>query len=377
MKRGNYLIKIFGLLLTCFFKAMLPTHGQTNSYGLMALNSKPFHTELKLNKMEKVVINNYGRIIIKDRRPDNSKMGYVRLDTKSNPRYITFPEESEDYLNKVFNNSIRSKISTDTVLVILNDIWFNETITEAAMTHKLLLGRQKLVSSCYFNADVYKKANTGYIFLSGFDSIFTKKGEWLPNNCDKLLETVSISLLKTCDKLLAHSESVGNFYTEQQFDSILQTNSPFAILKTDKPAKGVYFSYGDFLNDKPAPINFRVISDIKNTIDYGGRNKEDTAWGYSDGENIFMHIGPAYYKLVRSKQTFEVLGPATVVIMNTFFEKAFSVAAGYFSSPRIPFNYFSPVGSGNIDPAPLFEPNKYVIEYFKYFRLDMKRGYLH
>ena len=372
----NLVIKNIGLLIVLLFGVTIIAKGQSKGTGLMEPGSKPFYTELRITKSERVPVSNYGHIIIKDLRPDNSKMGYVKIDVKSVPRHITFPKQSEEYLNEIFNSAIHPKGDMDTITIVINEIWLNETITEAAMAHKLLLGTQKLVSSCYFNADVYTKKDAGYILLGTFDSLITKKGEWLPNNCDKLLERVTIDLIKTADGFLSLPYAAENFYTRQEFDSILQAQFQYPILKADKPTRGIYFSYGDFLNDKPTPIDFKVISERLRTIDYPGRNKKDSAWGYCDGENIYMHIGPGYYKLVGSQNTFEVFGPATVVIMNTFFEKAFRVAGDYFSSPKIPFNYYSPIGARIVDPTPLFDPDKYVIEYFKYFRLNMEKGFL-
>jgi hypothetical protein len=356
---------IFIVGVTCFCTAI--ANCQPKEPDSLAASKIPFIANLKLKKNEKVLVYRYGHIVVKDMRADTSKLGYVRLDPKAKPRMISFPGQQAGYINEAFNNAIEPVQLLDTLFIVLRDIWFNETRTEAEMAHKLLLGTEKLVSSCFISAEFFTHNETGYRFVGNYDSVVNKKGEWLPNNCDKLLEKVAKGLLKEADDLLAISKTGNSFFTNEQFDSLLVSRFYHPVLKADKPAKGVYFSYTDFLNNNPVVKDYTVVSEKSRTIDYAGRKTGDSAWGYSDGETIYMHIGTAYYRLYKAQNTFEVIGPASVEITNSLLEKSFRVAADFYSFGG-PIRY--------LDPTPFFEPGKYTILYYKFYRMNMKNGYL-
>jgi hypothetical protein len=327
-------------------------------------DSNPFFTDVKIKKKEKAGVFMYNHIIVKDCRPDKSKMGYVSLDAKAKPQRIVLPKEGESYINEIFNEAIQPLQGTDTLVVLLNNIWFNETRTTATALHKHIFGPIKLVSSCYMNADLFVKKDNRYIPIGKFDSVSTKKGEWLPNNCNKLLESATLSLVSTADLLWSHLNSIKYIYNITQLDSLITDKFDYAILKVDKPAKGVYLTYTDFLNNDPAILDFEVISEIRNNIKYAGMSKKDSSWGYSDGEKIFMHIDKGFYELKRAGNTFEVVGPAIVEYVNTFLDKAIAVTSSFY------------IG-GYIDFEPVIKPSEVAIEYYKFFSLNMKKGILY
>ena len=367
MKRINPGFK--NLLLFLFLPVLCTKEAscQIRETGLIIPAKESFTTEIKITGKERIPVFRYGHIMVKDNRADKSKMGYVLTDSKKNKlQRIVFPKEGESYINKQFNQAILPMGNKDTVLILLYDIWFNETKTEATEAHKLLFGLEKLVSSCHLNADIFLQKDNRFIFVGNSDSIIFKKGEWLPNNCDKLLEKSVSVLLKKTDTVLYQQNETAVTFNKYQLDSILKNRAGYPILKAVKPAKGLYFTFDDFRNNKPADIDFTVVSDISRRISYPGMIKEDTLWGYSDGENIYMHIAHGFYLLNRAQNTYEVAGPAVVELINPFINKAMNVAVSYFSPPK-----------GFINLMPFFTPNKYTINYYKYFRLDMRNGLLY
>lgn len=357
-----------GTIFTWLIVFLSPvTFGQVHKGGPVLSDKEPFITELNISKNNRIAVQRFGHIIIKDVRADKSKMGYVQMDKKSKPKRIEFPKEPGQYLRKKMNNAILPSGLNDTIYILLKNIWLNETRTEATTMHKMFFGMEKLVSSCHIQADLFLKKNTHYLLLDKIDSVIYKKGEWLPNNCDKLLESAAKTLIKAADTILSQSQEFLSF-DQQYIDSITNAPVSFAILRQDKPARGIYFTYEQFLTNQPRPIEFEIISDISGNINYPGKVREDTVWGYSDGENMYMHIANGYYQLTRAENTFEVIGPAVVEYMNTLFLKTMGVAASYFLPPK---------GLVTADLLPYFEPNKYTVHYFKIFRLGMSNGILY
>lgn len=354
----NIILIIAAILLFTCGKA------QPNEDGIIKAGKKPFFTEVDIKRKEKGGVIMYSHIIVKDCRADSSKMGYVTLELKGKPQRITFPVSGEEYINKIFNEAIQPLQRMDTLVVLLNNIWFNETRTTATNVHKHLFGPEKLVSSCYINAVFFAKREDQYIFIGNFDSVSFKKGEWLPNNCNKLLEKSLINLVSSADLQWKRGNEIETAYTKTQIDSLIDRKSDYPILKANKLNGGVYFTFNDFLNNNPANINFTVISDIRNNIKYAGKERQDQSWGYCDGEKIFMHIDKGFYRLNRAGNTFEVLGPAAVEYVNTFMDKTISVAVSYFPT-------------GLFDFGPFAQRGEYSIEYFKFFHLNMKNGILY
>jgi hypothetical protein len=332
--------------------------------GIINADTKPFYTDMHIKKKEKAGVFMYNHIIVKDCRPDTLKMGYVKLDSKAKPQRIVFPKEGERYIGELFNEAIQPLQGLDTLVVIINDIWFNETRTTATAVHKHVFGPEKLVSSCYINANFFAKKEGKYIPIGSYDSVSSKKGEWLPNNCDKLLEKAITSLALTADLHWSHIDSISAVYTIEQLDSLVSSKFDYAILKADKPAKGVYFTYKDFLNNAPSSIEFTVISEVRNSIRYAGMGKENLSWGYCDGENVFMHIDKGFYLLNRTGNTFEVVGPAVVEYVNTFLDKVIDVAGSYYLAGFFNFEAIA-------------KPSEVSIEYYKFYRLNMKKGILY
>ncbi|MEO6611533.1 MAG: hypothetical protein ABIT05_01865 [Chitinophagaceae bacterium] len=366
MKTKNFIPGNIYLLTIAFLLWNTRLPAQVKESGPITASDKPFYTNLQLKKKEKIEVSWYGYIIVRDARPDNSKMGYVQVEPKARPQRIEFEKGGERFINDLFNAAILPAHQLDTLVIVLNNLWFNETRTAATPEHRLLLGPEKLVSSCYLNADLYRKTTSGLISLGQFDSVVNKKGEWLPANCDKLLERSVKNLLLVAEENWKRSGNDETIYSFAQLDSVIASHTAYPILKTSKPVKGVYLRYVDFLANTPFQTDYDIISDARKTINYHGRAKEDTAWGYSDGENIYMHIANGFYLLNRAQNTFEVLGPAIVEYLNTAGDKIGKMAISYFFSPlRI------------IDPSPYFEPNKYSIEYYKYFRLNLANGVLY
>ncbi len=325
---------------------------------------EPFQVELKFSKKEKIPVTRFGYMIVRDIRPDKTKLGYVVLDPKKGkPQRVTLEKEGEPFINKLFNDAIQPAGNKDTVLILLNEIWLNETLTEATEAHKLFFGMEKLVSSCFVNADIFLKKDNGYLLLEKLDSIHLKKGEWLPNNCGKLLERSVKMIVKLADTTLSMPLSTENVLSQVQMESFIQSRFQYPILSA-QPGKGIFMTYNDFLANKPLDVPFEVISDVHRNIRYAGRAKDDTAWGYSDGTNIYMHIDKGFYLLNKAQNSYDILAPATVEIINSDFLKAASMTSDFLTM-RI------------INPVPYFKPRKYNIEYVKFYRLNLPDGRLY
>ncbi len=341
----NYVGKIslltFGCLL--FFILLLAQRGFKTVEDYDLSTSKPFIVKLDIKKSNRLSTSHFKNIFVIDNRMDTSMVGYVYIDIKQGWRKICLPLNVQDYLNKELKDIFIEDSGDKTLIIQLNDLWFNETITQAGWMEGTLLGNEKLISTCFLNVTCYIKDKDSVKEIGGLDTTFVKKG-WLPNNCDALLTKSFIETITFAEKksYIRYTGVIAGLSNEQQ--NVLPNTDPKPpILRSLKPSPGIYFSFQDFLNNNASKTPFAIkefIHSYKLTYHFPSGQTYDSAWGFSDGENVYMHLDSNYYRMKRVNNYFEVLAPETIEIINVFSQKAVHATMWYFAYEN-PFKIFS------------------------------------
>jgi hypothetical protein len=84
-----------------------------------------------------------------------------------------------------------------------------------------------------------------------------------------------------------------------------------------QPMRGVYLSFDDFKDHKPAytdfEIRFEAVADVVYIKDTDGQYyPKKNIWGISDGEKIFIRMGHNYFPLYNQQNTWEFYGSAAI-----------------------------------------------------------------
>lgn len=299
--------------------------------------------ELDIKKKNKIPSVYFGKTFFRDARPDKMKMGFVNLDASSIIHKMVFKQEAGAYLTREVTEGIHIDSLFDSLYVVVNDLWFNQTRTRTGWLEKQLLNAEESLSNCFLNADLFTYHEGGYKYLGNVDTVVSEKG-WLPDKCNKVLEKSIRALLAAADELSAVRQTSGETYTAEGFEKFIEGKNNYPVFTSGSPESGIYFSYRDFLNNNPWPMyitteedkNFRVLK-----YKAPGDTTADKAWGFCDGKNFYMHLDKYYYKLKKRDNTYEVIAPETVEIVYTFTQKAMNAAAEYFFIWENPYKLLS------------------------------------
>jgi len=356
------------LFLTLFFYIKANSQPAQDYYNSPS-TLKPFYLSLEIKKKDRVAASNFNKIEFIDGRSDSLLMGFVSIEVMKPPQRISIKNSAENYLRSKMYEALSPGPVEKTIVIKLNDIWFNQTITQAGWLEGTLLGPEKRASNLFFNADVLVHEGGNLKKIGNIDSCFSKKG-WLPNNCDELLQNAIVTTIKysdqCCEKHFADAVSVPS----NQIDSIKRLNASFAILRNENRKKGIYFSYTDFLNDAPTALPFETKEGFRKVfLKYKQANDttSDKAWGFNDGHDIYMHIDSGYYKLRFTDYSFSVYAPETIEIINTFFSKIV-YTAGWYSVYDPPFKLLA--------AEPFLKPGRERQTYFRVYFLNILNGSL-
>jgi hypothetical protein len=290
-------VKVFASIL--FFPIFLFSQGlklSTFPIELKADDNKPFRIPFE-------------RIIVIDKRFDTLKIGYVRtaLEYKKLVLDNGFSTSLEHYLNKRFE-----PVHNNRNLVVFIKSLYLQGVPLEELTKETDLEKITRTSQCILKADIYSYSNNIYQALVRIDTLF---------NDSKVLKKVSGELLSiTIDNILQQVQSLN---TEELLSrkSKIKEENVFSYydqrftnprIKNDSTQKGIYLTFADFINNRPALPDFRVVQEKKADYLYlkeNGKEKLFTEfWGFCDGKDHFIKVGYNFFKLVKDGNTYSFWG---------------------------------------------------------------------
>ena len=280
-------------------------------------NFKQFIVEIKTGKKDKATDIHYKAANFIDGRADSSKLGFTLAGASEDVEYhnIIFPKPAAAYLNEKASSLMNADDKkTGQLVFVLKHLWVTERIIKAPYLKSIVTGPVNYLSLCYVNSDCYSIEGGQYVYLGNIDTVVSFK-RWLVGSADELLKKTLVNLIIIGDSL---SMSVGKRpagFSHDELIAKIRAGFNFPILQASAPEKGVYYSYNDFLDNKPSVTEFTVVKEKKKEI-LSSPGVPDTiinkAWGYFDGTDIQVHINNNYYRMSRHQNTFEVAGPRTL-----------------------------------------------------------------
>jgi hypothetical protein len=252
----------------------------------------------------------FSAIEIRDVRPDTTKLGFYR-STKDGRHYkYCFANSSnqhiEAFLNDQFRNNFDASASAHLVIYI-KKLWLSEFDSSELNTHNTHVKNAWL----YLTSEIYLQTHNTYLPVYRYDSVVyaRKKNNYTSGGF------IASTLLESLDRLnnvdfaqLHHRRKI----TQSQVDSFYQQ---YANRTTVKPVKGVYLSFSDFKNNRPAYTDFEVrfesLADIVYVREADGQlYPKKNIWGISNGEKVFIRMAANYFPLYNQNKTWEFYGSA-------------------------------------------------------------------
>lgn len=240
----------------------------------------------------------FSRINVIDCRFDTTKIGYLFTSSTTERSAICLQGSVESYagtfLNKYYSNPSANK---EEILACIKKLWIVDT------------GQLNVSYVLNFRIEFYVNRQSCFYALFRFDSTFALEGE--PESWATLLN----KMIMASTRKLYQVDQI-NFqkllcYSARQIDSFNFASRYIPILKDGFLRKGVYLNFGQFKRNQPAYADFEKSYEHGETFIYvKAKNLTDSsaindAWGFCDGERLFIHFGPTFYRLFRSGDNFE------------------------------------------------------------------------
>lgn len=327
---------------------------------------KPIIVELETKKKYSATTHFKYAIII-DKRADKSKMGIAKVGGEK-PVNLRFdlPEDLSIYLQENVNRlSDPAKDAEDTAIFVINNLWLYQTMSPGSSLKQQALGvSNNMNSNCFINIDCYIMKSNAHYWICNVDTTLTMRG-YLPNQCNRILTEAISSAISYSDSIFFNNKYSGTALNREQIESSYNSRFNYPILSVERYSKGTFTTYADFLENKINTTEIEVYYD-KNKRHIRSKSIADSlisqSWGFSDGESLFINIEGSFYKLIRSGNTFDLMGPRIIEHKNTMFNKTVSAVISYF--------FISPI----VAPLAFFEPDVRRFEQFKLYQLNIRDG---
>lgn len=132
-----------------------------------------------------------------------------------------------------------------------------------------------------------------------------------------------VKALETCINQFSARQKAGRLWARlvppEQLGTWTLQPDRYAALSTRSYPRGVYASFGDFRDNTPdSTLAFSVTYDkpdkdgqVTARLEWNGDQPEEQgAWGFSDGRDVYIHLGRRYYRLNREGDAFSFLARA-------------------------------------------------------------------
>jgi hypothetical protein len=241
----------------------------------------------------------YKEIIVVDERPDTSKFGYWY--SKKEPRGVKlciksgFQKSVSSFINSYLKDNLNP--SGNSILACIKKCWTNSDDYE-----------YRTIS---LKIEFYIQAESCYYALYRFDQEFTGN----KNEYSEPTESLEKAIIASISKLY-QSKSITTDMKCLSFGQIDSFNNQYKmlpVLKEKFAKKGVYMNFTQFKNNQPAYTEFETSLDERaDALFVRGKNLKDSAvtdaWGFSDGDNMYVRIKMNFFPLFRHGNTFDLYG---------------------------------------------------------------------
>jgi len=261
-------------------------------------------------------------IEVLDVRQDTSKFGYFRSAAIGRPtRQFCFEQNASIAIASFFNKSYkRDSLQTDgTLLYCLKKCW----LANADTIDPNLRNPNQTRSRLYLKAELFFEKDSLCYPLYRFDSVFTYLKPLNTASAGWVEEALTASLGKL-NGLSPEKVTRRNHLPRNGMSSYYADEQQTAISHLAIPAKGVYLTIEQFKNNRPAhtdyEISFDKTADIMRVKEADGNYAIITKdWGFCDGEQCFIRLGPNYFRLFKTGNTYEVYGTPRLELSTRYY----------------------------------------------------------
>jgi hypothetical protein len=256
------------------------------------------------------------------------------------------------------------------MVVIIKQCWISEAIVKpATYGRSMLVGPLDYMSYCYFNADCFQLKNDSCTYIGNIDTVYSLR-KWIANGADDLFSKTLKEISRQSLSLFSTGKKASRSFSLEQVRSAYLSEVQPEVSLNKKTQRGIFLSYEDFLANKTSYPDFKTKNEKGFeylSTDGVDDSVLDKAWGYFDGADYYMHINENYYRMVRSGNTFDVIGPRNITQIYSKKDKIINSTITAF---------FNGLASAGLDLMMMGSTNKIMKELVPY-QLDLRDGLLY
>ncbi len=278
-------------------------------------NNKTIEIGLPGNSMN---LQHFHSVRIVDARPDSLAIGLAQKGSHS-PFFIVTPGSFSNDVEEVirYYTGFGSSDSATLVLIIrkfwisAGDYYYNQQQSQNIVPDT----SSEKISNLEMKIEFFLQNGPDYFALYRFDTVITKR-LLVSRDASELVSEglmASLSKLTSLDSEFKMTAAARRKFSWPEIEAHIGKPFDIPILKDSLPVAGVYFSLEEFKNNKPRERNFEVSRDKLTDLIFirqpdGKLIPEREAWGFSDGENMFIRSHENYFRLQRRGNAFYVYG---------------------------------------------------------------------
>ncbi|MDJ1485403.1 hypothetical protein QNI16_33240 [Cytophagaceae bacterium YF14B1] len=247
-----------------------------------------------------------------DARTEESELGVVYKGMLNNPRDAYFEKELTEELQGFFDTNLPRRKGDNALIVKVIYLTISETITAGGETATASIGLDFISNS----NDTLRLVHQTYALSKQEGMDVTQKHD----------ENIARALAKCMQKLVKSNYqkqiSQGMVLSESEMNAPATDDSKFdklPIFQAEVPQKGIYYSFNEFRSNTPSYTdNFDVERSIRKGQRWNGeeraipyvRGKDGKptmvrdAWGFSDGQQVYIHAQNDYFPLKKVGRRF-------------------------------------------------------------------------
>jgi hypothetical protein len=301
----------------------------------------------------------FKQIMVLDKRFDTTKTGYTYDNISNKYSKIVLQKNWSEILNEYFRDNLDTN-SHQTLLIVIQAFWMQfGTLAEVQRLKKInevYKEDKDRGGSCMAEIDVFVQSDSIFQALFKIDTTFLSLSGYNRNKLDNFFFLPFDSMAIKINSLPI-SQSILNKrkIKLEEINSVYNNRFQIPILKHPIVEKGVFLSFQEFKENKPAFTQFILKKgDLTDELYIVNNGKEDIVekyWGFVDSSGLYIHLGANAFKAIRQQNTYELVG---------------------FQHINITRNY----QTGSLMPEALLE-KRLASKTRKIFQVNMRTGRLH
>lgn len=260
----------------------------------------------------------FRQIKIIDARFDTSKLGFIPRSHTESKAYKKLTVKNglqktlEAFLNHHYQNSFTPS-ENKTLLIVVKTFWLHQIRLSEKTGNKFVRKQSSPeISEAVTKLEMYVEKDGAYAALHRVDTVFESALPLYKSVNDLLLRPFLFAINNKATENVEQRIAQRKKLSFRDISGYNAGRFTAPCLRTDSLRRGVYMSFGEFLNGQPTYRDFTLKEQQLTDELYVTQNGTETLltdfWGFCDGRHYYVKLGFGIYPLYKQGHTFELWG---------------------------------------------------------------------